>query len=156
MLLETTSPASTRACSGRRAAVDSLVPVASAVAAAPSQRELLAEYVDAWEREDIDGIVALLREDAVLRTPPQPSLIGARSIGDFFERGPCGGTAVTLVRPAFANGRPAVVMHQLQPDGYAEPHGLLVFELTDSGDAIAGFDAYIDASYVEPVEAERV
>jgi len=156
MLLETTVAGVNSGLQRARAAVDSLVPAASAVAAATSQRELLAEYVDAWEREDIDGIVALLREDAVLRMPPQPSLIGARSIGDFFERGPCGGTAVTLVRPAFANGRPAVVMHQLQPDGYAEPHGLLVFELTDSGDAIAGFDAYIDASYVEPFEAERV
>ena len=65
MLLETTVAGVNSSLQRARAAVDSLVPAASAVAAAPSQRELLAEYVDAWEREDIDGIVALLREDAV-------------------------------------------------------------------------------------------
>ena len=60
------SPPSTRASSapGRRSTPS--CPAESPTAAAPSQRELLAEYVDAWERADVDGLVALLREDAVI------------------------------------------------------------------------------------------
>ncbi|HEY4277008.1 MAG TPA: hypothetical protein VGM91_02240 [Conexibacter sp.] len=45
----------------------------------PSARErvLLRRYVDAWERNDVDALVALLREDALLSMPPQRSLAGA-------------------------------------------------------------------------------
>ena len=35
-----------------------------------SQRELLARYVDAFERYDIDALIALLHEDATLSMPP--------------------------------------------------------------------------------------
>ena len=41
------------------------------------ERELLNRYVAAFERADMDGLVALLREDATLRMPPE-SLAGAR------------------------------------------------------------------------------
>ena len=34
------------------------------------QQELLARYVDAFERYDIESLVALLREDAVMSMPP--------------------------------------------------------------------------------------
>src|SRR5918997_403790 len=57
---------------------------------AGEQRELLRRYVDAWERVDIDGLVALLREDAVLRMPPQESVLGGAAIGRFFADQPCG------------------------------------------------------------------
>jgi len=40
------------------------------------ERELLRRYVDAWERADMDDLVALLREDAVLSMPPQPASSG--------------------------------------------------------------------------------
>ena len=33
-------------------------------------RELLNRFVSAWESNDIDGVVALLRQDAVLSMPP--------------------------------------------------------------------------------------
>jgi RNA polymerase sigma-70 factor (ECF subfamily) len=34
------------------------------------QRALLAAYVDAFQRDDVDALVALLREDAIVEMPP--------------------------------------------------------------------------------------
>jgi hypothetical protein len=77
----------------------------------------------------------------VLRMPPQPSVIGAAAIGRFFARvGGCGPGRIRLT-PTRANGRPAVAMHERTESGL-EPHGILVLEV--AGDAIAGFDAFID------------
>ena len=50
---------------------------------AAAQRELLRRYVDVWDRVDVPGLVALLHEDAVLRMPPRPSVVGAEAIGRF-------------------------------------------------------------------------
>ena len=71
-LLESTVAAVNSGLQRARATIDAELPAESPTAAAPSQRELLYAYVDAWERADIDGLVALLREDAVIRMPPQP------------------------------------------------------------------------------------
>src|SRR5262245_2972858 len=38
----------------------------------PEQEELLARYVDAFERFDIDSLVALLHEDVTMQMPPYP------------------------------------------------------------------------------------
>jgi len=34
---------------------------------------LLARYLKMWETDDVDGLVALLKEDATLSMPPVPS-----------------------------------------------------------------------------------
>jgi RNA polymerase sigma-70 factor, ECF subfamily len=150
-LLESTVTAVNSGLQRARATIDSELPAASARAAAPSQRELLADYVDAWERADMDDLVTLLRDDAVLRMPPQPSIAGAPQIVEFFTDGPClGKVGVTRIAPAWANGRPAVVMRRRAADGTFEPHGVLVFEVADG--AISGFDAYIDERIVELFE----
>src|SRR3954468_23115825 len=48
-----------------------------AVAPGAGQRDLLRRYVDAWAEADIDGLVELLREDAVLTMPQAASIRGA-------------------------------------------------------------------------------
>jgi RNA polymerase sigma-70 factor, ECF subfamily len=152
-LLESTVAAVNSGLQRARAAIDGELPASSRTAAAPSQRRLLAEYVDAWERTDIDGLVALLRQDAALRMPPQATIVGAREIGEFFTDGPClGKIGVTTVAPAWANGRPAVVMHRRDANGKLEDHGVLVFEVEDG--VIAGLDAFIDDALVELFQRE--
>ena len=39
---------------------------------------LLSRYVQAWETDDVAGLVALLKEDATLSMPPFPSWFGGR------------------------------------------------------------------------------
>ena len=99
----------------------------------------------------MDALVALLREDAVLRMPPQPQIEGSLPIGEFFRDGAChGGFAHVLVQPCGANGRPAIAMwiardgSPARPETTIEPHGVLVLEISDG--QIAGFDAYIERS----------
>jgi RNA polymerase sigma-70 factor (ECF subfamily) len=35
-------------------------------------REIVANYVDAWERGEVDALVAMLAEDATFAMPPPP------------------------------------------------------------------------------------
>jgi RNA polymerase sigma-70 factor, ECF subfamily len=124
-LLETTVAAVNGALQRARATVESVVPARSSrEIRRVADRELLNKYVSAWERNDIDALVALLRDDAVLSMPPQPSVEGAVAIREFWLSGTCGfGTTSSLrARAAWANGAPAVAF--FHPDG--TPHVLLV------------------------------
>ncbi len=50
-----------------------------------NNRDLLERYVTAWEAKDLEGFVALLKEDAVYAMPPWPQwYLGRRSIRTFF------------------------------------------------------------------------
>src|SRR5262245_225395 len=70
-LLDSTGAAVNSALQRARATIEG---EQRAVAPGATQRELLTRYVDAWEQADIDGLIDLLREDAVLHMPPEPSI----------------------------------------------------------------------------------
>jgi RNA polymerase sigma-70 factor (ECF subfamily) len=125
-LLESTGTAVNSALQRARATIEA---EERAVAPGGTQRELLRRYVDMWENADIDGLVELLREDAVLTMPPEPSVHGAAEIGAFFARVHPGGAPSAT----WANGRPAVILRA---------HRLLVLEV--AGDRIAAIHAYRD------------
>jgi RNA polymerase sigma-70 factor (ECF subfamily) len=101
------------------------------------ERVLLERFVEAWDRVDIDGLVGLLKEDAVLAMPPEPVWFsGAEAVGKFFATVPGEGdlTRVKLVS-ARANLRPALAAYF---DGRA--FGIMVFEVQDGRLAeIVGF-----------------
>jgi RNA polymerase sigma-70 factor (ECF subfamily) len=82
--------------------------------------ELLARYVDAFERYDIESLVALLQQDAVQSMPPFAMwLQGAENIGRFMlEPGPstCRGSRLLPLR---ANGCPGFA--QYKPDALGDP-----------------------------------
>jgi len=87
--------------------------------------------------------VAILREDAVLRMPPQPAVIGADAIARFFRWAAPGGTFVNFHHtPTSANGRPAVAIYTRTATGELIPHGLSV--LVIEGDQIIGIEAFVD------------
>ncbi len=67
-------------------------------------REVVERYIDAWERADVEAILALLAEDATFAMPPLPTWYrGREAIGVFLER-----SALTVswrLLPARANGQ---------------------------------------------------
>ena len=109
------------------------------------ERALLRRYVEAWEAVDIDGLVMLLKEDAVLTMPPFPFRYqGRSSIADFFSSVPAGG-ALDQIRllPTRANRQPALAAYVRDPDdGIHRAYGLMV--LTLDGDTIAEITGFAD------------
>ncbi len=108
---------------------------------------LVRRYIEAWQSVDIDGLVALLREDAVMTMPPEPLLFrGRQAIGHFFATVPAEG-ALDEIRllPTRANRQPALAAFVLDREaGIHRAYGLMVLSL--DGDAIAEITGFVDPS----------
>jgi len=142
-LLGTSVPAVNSALQRARATLDRELPDRAVAPSESAERDLLRRYIDVWEQADVDGLVELLREDAVLRMPPQPSVSGAREIARFFSTVPAGGDMTRYVfTPTRANRRPAVIMHFRRDDGALVPHGIQVVEV--EGGAIVALHTFLD------------
>jgi RNA polymerase sigma-70 factor, ECF subfamily len=95
--------------------------------------ELLARYVDAFERYDIDALTSLIHEDATQSMPPFDLWLSGRA--DIFDWwfGPGIGCQGSRVIPTVAaNGAPAFGQYKPSADGDGyEPWALQVIEVTD-------------------------
>ncbi len=130
-----------------RATIDQLLPADLPSAAGTEERELLDRYISAFETDDMDGLLALLREDALLRMPPQPDLFSGARIAWFFHDDVARGDLKRIRHTAtWANGRPAVTIYLEGEDGRLVPHGISVLEIRDG--QIAGIDAFLDPALV--------
>ena len=81
---------------------------------------LLARYVNAWQAADADGLVALLREDALITMPPLPLWYqGRAAIRWFFETQLFAGEPKARFRlvATKANGSPAFATYQRDEAG---------------------------------------
>ena len=108
------------------------------------QQELLARYVDAFERYDINSLVALLRDDAIMTMPPFNFwLQGAEDLRGWFlgEGIVCKGSRLV---PTFANGSAAFACYHADPDGGHSPWAIQVIEV--SGDRIVGHHNFLDTN----------
>jgi RNA polymerase sigma-70 factor (ECF subfamily) len=142
-ILESTVASVTSALQRARASIEQELPARATTKADPAERELLHRYVAAFEHADMDGLVALLREDATLRMPPQPALSGGLRIAHFFLETVAQGDLTRIRhRPTWANGRPAVTIEVRADDGAWIPHGVSLLEV--EGAQIAGIDAFLD------------
>ena len=108
--------------------------------------EIVDAYVDAWERRDIDAVVAMLTEDAVLAMPPFPAWFRGRAdVAAFLASRPlAAGTRWRLV-PTRANGQLAFAHYRW--DGEREgfrAHSINVITL--AGTRVAAITAFLDAS----------
>ena len=109
----------------------------------PPDAALLTRYVDAFERYDIEALVALLHEDAVQSMPPFTLwLQGAANIGAWMvEPGPSACRGSRLVATS-ANGCPAFGQYRPDPAGGYTPWALQVLEV--SGGRIGGMAFFLD------------
>ena len=99
-------------------------------------------YVRAWEAADVAGLVALLRDDAILVMPPKPMVAGAKQIGDFLARSIFPIAPMRLIE-THANQGPAFAAFMQHPQqGQFLPFALLVVE--GDGRLIRRIYAYSD------------
>jgi RNA polymerase sigma-70 factor, ECF subfamily len=109
------------------------------------QRELLARYVEAFERFDIEALVSLLHEDATMSMPPYELwLHGAAELRKWLH-GAGAGCRGSRFAPVEANGAPAYAQWRRSEtgDGY-EPWAIHVLRLSDG--RISGIDFFVEPS----------
>jgi RNA polymerase sigma-70 factor (ECF subfamily) len=97
----------------------------------------------AWDAVDIDGLVSLLSEDALMTMPPERMRVaGARAIGDFFGSVPQDGRLDQIrLLPTSANRQPALAAYS-RDDGKYRPYGLMVLQI--EGERISGIVGFRD------------
>jgi RNA polymerase sigma-70 factor, ECF subfamily len=114
------------------------------------QRALLARYVDAFERYDMDSLTSLLHEDATQSMPPYELWLQGRNdiLGWWFGTGAaCRGSRLV---PTVANGSPAFGQYRPSgPGGSHEPWALQVLEISDG--RIVELTFFLDTETVFPL-----
>jgi RNA polymerase sigma-70 factor, ECF subfamily len=119
--LETTVASVNSALQRARKAVDDRLPARSQQATLRSLgdariRELVAAYVDAWARGDVDAVRALLAEDATFSMPPWAGWWRGRDTIADFAKEAAEFCAKSLTVPVYANGQPAVAYYHLDAE----------------------------------------
>ena len=118
--LDTTTASVNSALQRARAAVDERVPERSQQATLRALgdervRALVERYVDAWERGDVEAVVAMLAEDATFSMPPQRNWYRGRgAIAAFLPRGPLAMRRRFI--PVRANGQLAFGTYRWEAD----------------------------------------
>jgi RNA polymerase sigma-70 factor (ECF subfamily) len=75
-------------------------------------RRVVGRFADAWERNDVDAVVAMLVDDARMTMPPWPSWYSGRNaVATFLRSWPLSPRKHWRVIPAGANGQPAVAAY---------------------------------------------
>ena len=107
----------------------------SSPAADSREREVLARYMDAWKRTDVEALAALLKEDAHLTMPPSSAWVfGRDAIARFFTNYPFRPTARPHVHvPTRANRQPAyaVFLEPAEAGAPPEPFAVEVLRIED-------------------------
>lgn len=112
---------------------------------------LLRRYVRAWETADVEGLVALLKEDATFSMPPSPSWYrGRASIGAFVaatvfaDHGLFTGDAPGRWRllQTWANAQPAFAIYQRVEGGGYTAFGIHVLAI--EGERLAAVTSFIN------------
>lgn len=116
-------------------------------------RYLLDHFVRAWEDADVEGLVALLKEDAILAMPPSPSWYEGRAAirafaaaTVFADEGMFSGKAAGRWRlvATRANGSPAFAIYQRLERNEFQSFGVHVLEL--QADGLTQIISFIDPS----------
>jgi RNA polymerase sigma-70 factor (ECF subfamily) len=147
-MLDTTPASVNSAMQRARAAVDERTPAQSQQATLRALgddaiRELVERYVDAWNRNDLDTVVAMLAEDATFSMPPDFRWFrGRAAIRAFFPLGPMSIPRIFVPAPS-ANGQLTFGTYKLI-DGEWVANAIHVLTLNTAGEITDMF------CYLEP------
>jgi len=114
------------------------------------QQALLARYVEAFERYDLDSLVSLLHNDVVQSMPPYELwLQGPDQVRRWFLGAGigCRDSVVVPVEPA--NGMPAFGQYKPGEEGGYVPWSIHVLEISNG--RIAGLNYFLDTTRLFPV-----
>jgi RNA polymerase sigma-70 factor (ECF subfamily) len=113
----------------------------------PGDRALLGRYAAAFENADITALMRLLRDEAVLEMPPQPTWFSGRErIGAFLQSRVLREPGEFRMIPTSANGQPAFAAYLRDHDGVHRAHAVQVLTLT--GSRVARIVSFNDAGLV--------
>jgi RNA polymerase sigma-70 factor, ECF subfamily len=146
-LLETSTVSVNSMLRRARATLASRQPsaVAAPEPADREQRELLARYVRAFERSDIESLVSLLHADATLSMPPTPLWLQGRLDVCSWLLSASHECRGSILVPTVANGSPAFGTYRpTGPDGRHEPFAIQVVEA--AGGRIHAIHSFNDAA----------
>jgi RNA polymerase sigma-70 factor, ECF subfamily len=133
-LLETSVASVNSALQRARATLDARrdrPDAATARPAAPERERLLRDYLSAWERSDIDALVALVRDDVVLSMPPRPAWFRGRSAVAAFFPPRLGPPGTHRVVPLATADDLTFAFYRRSEAGRYEAHGIQVARLAD-------------------------
>jgi RNA polymerase sigma-70 factor (ECF subfamily) len=148
-MLGMTEVAVNRTLQRARESVDRSVPPGSLQDAplpdSPQERALVSRFATAFQAGDIQGVVELLTDDALMTMPPEAAEYeGPDAIGRFLSTVPAAGALERFRLVATrANGQPAFGCYLKDPyTAIAHAYGLMV--LTLRGDRVAGLAGFAD------------
>jgi RNA polymerase sigma-70 factor (ECF subfamily) len=154
-ILETTTASINSALQRARATIDARLPEQTQQATLRSLgdervREIIDAYVDAWQRGDVDAVVAMLTEDAAFTMPPMSTWFGGREeIAIWLAASPLSGDWRWKPLPAQANGQPALAFYSWDDEQSCYlPFALNV--LSFRGEQISSVDCFITRSIEDP------
>jgi RNA polymerase sigma-70 factor, ECF subfamily len=149
-LLNTSVPAVNSALQRARATLAAIPESARADGDAETDNsELLARYVDAFERYDMTALIGLLHEDAIQSMPPFAMWMrGADNIRAWLT-GPGAECQGSKLIPVAACGSAGFGQYRVDPAGGHAPWALQVLDIT--GGKITGFHAFLDTEELFPV-----
>jgi RNA polymerase sigma-70 factor (ECF subfamily) len=129
-----------------RATLDARNPVTTPRELSCAQHALLARYVDAFERYDIQALCALLREDVKFSMPPLDVWIqGPASVSQWLLSFGIECKGSRLIPIAACGGTPAFAQYH---KGGASPFAIVLIEL--QGEQISGVDHFLDTQTLFP------
>ncbi len=117
-----------------------------------AKRELLARYVSAFERYDVDAIAEMFTDKAIWEMPPFTGWYqGPESIGTLIRKNcPAEKAGDQILLPTVANGQPAFGLYMREPDGVHRPFQLQVLDI----DAQAKKVGYVVAFFSDTMEED--
>lgn len=131
-LLDTSVASVNSALQRARATLEALPPTgADPTPVDEAHADLLARYVDAFERYDISALVELLHEDAVMSMPPWELWLRGPDQIARWHLGKGAGCEGSRVLPITANGVPGVASYKPADDGTLRPWSIQVVESRD-------------------------